>query len=162
MMPLFFLLLIAFCGGLKGTIFHLIIYALLYDSWRHPNLLQNGYEIFLVMRSGRECMEKDFLMTVKNNEKKLLGEKKPQHFSRTFWHQFTWILLSLLSVSGSQQCWGICYVFHVSGGHGIVSVLAHQKDFLVLGLLLPCNKMELYISTAKTLGSVLTSRVFGA
>lgn len=33
------------------------------------------------------------------------------------------------------------------------------KDFLVLGLL-PCHKMEMYILTAKTLTSVLTSMVF--
>lgn len=56
-------------------VFHLIVYVLLYDSWRHTNLLQNGYEIFLVMSSGRESIEEDFLMTVKNNEKNLLGHK---------------------------------------------------------------------------------------
>lgn len=51
------------------------MYVLLYDSWRHTNSLQNGYEIFLVKRSGRERIEKDFLMTVKNNEECLLGKK---------------------------------------------------------------------------------------
>lgn len=72
---------LAFCGDLKGTIFHLIVCVLLYDSWRHTNSLQNGYEIFLVEQSGRESTERDFLMTFKNNEKKLLGKKT---FQRNF------------------------------------------------------------------------------
>lgn len=55
-----FLLLIGYCGSLKGTIFHLIVCVLLYDSCRHIDSLQNSYEIFLVMRSGREGREKDF------------------------------------------------------------------------------------------------------
>lgn len=42
-------------------VFHLIVYVLLYDSWRHTNLLQNGYEIFLMISSGRESIEEDFL-----------------------------------------------------------------------------------------------------
>lgn len=64
-----------FCGGLKGTILCLIVCVLLYDSCRHTNLLQNGYEIFLEMRSGREGREKDFSMTVKNNKKNCLVKK---------------------------------------------------------------------------------------
>lgn len=55
-----FLLLIGYCGSLKGTIFHLIVCVLLYDSCRHIDSLQNSYETFLVMRSGREGREKDF------------------------------------------------------------------------------------------------------
>lgn len=45
---------------------------LLHDSCRHTNLLQNGYEIFLVIRSGREGRDKDFLTPVKNRKKNLL------------------------------------------------------------------------------------------
>ena len=64
------------------------------------------------------------------------------------WHRSTPTLLSLPSVWGSQQCWGICYAFGVSGGRGGVSFLARLEDFLVVGLLLPCRKMERYVLAA--------------
>lgn len=50
----------------------------------------------------------------------------------------------------------------VSGSICIVSFLAHLKDFLVLGLLLPCHKIDRVIpQLPSALRSVLTSRIFG-
>lgn len=50
--------------------------------------------------------------------------------------------------SWSRQCWDICYDFHVSGGHSIVSFVACLKDFPFLGLLSPCHEVELCTLTA--------------
>lgn len=99
-----FLLLIGFSGGLKGTIFHLIVCVLLYDSCRHTDSLQNGYEIFLVMRSGREGREKDFLMTVKINKKNLLVKTAfKQKFLADDWRP-TSLCFSHLGVRNEQSC----------------------------------------------------------
>lgn len=60
------------------------------------------------------------------------------------WRRSVWALIRLLLVSAMLRH----LLCRVSGGHGIVSFLACLKDFLVLGLLSLCHKVELCTPTA--------------